>query len=138
MIIDHIGIVVKNINEGITQWKKCFGYTQITEEVINTKQKVLVVFMGKENSITIKLISPSEESSPIYGFAKRGGGLHHLCFKVGNIEQVIPLFKENGMRLISPPSPGEAFGNEDIAFLLAKNNLNIEVIDTDKKERKID
>ncbi len=42
------------------------------------------------------------------------------------------------MRLISPPTPGEAFGNENIAFLLAKNNLNIEMIDTDKKEKIID
>jgi hypothetical protein len=29
-----------------------------------------------------------------------------------------------------PPQPGEAFGNKDIAFFLANNNLNVELIDT--------
>jgi len=134
MIVDHIGIVVKDINDGINQWETTFGYSQMTKEVLNTRQKVKIVFMTKENSITIKLISPFDESSPISGFAKRGGGLHHLCFKTGDIKTEIPILKDNGLMLISPPAPGEAFGNDDIAFLLAKNNLNIELIDTDKKE----
>ncbi len=133
MIIDHIGIVVKNLEAGVSQWEKCFGYKQKTKEVTNSKQKVSVVFMEKKNSLTIKLIAPSNESSPIFKFAQRGGGLHHLCFKVEDMKMEIDLFKENGLLLISPPTPGEAFDNEKIAFLLAQNNLNIELIDTDKK-----
>lgn len=86
MNIDHIGIVVKDITEGILQWKESFGYQQKTVETINSKQKVKVVFMEKGNSITVKLLEPLDETSPIYGFTKRGGGLHHLCFKVDNLE----------------------------------------------------
>ena len=134
MQIDHIGIVVMDMSSGINQWKNSFGYKQKTIETTNSKQKVKVVFMEKDNSTTIKLLEPLDETSPIYGFARRGGGLHHLCFKVDQMEHEISLLKENGLRLISPPAPGEAFGNENIAFLLAKNNLNIELIDTDKKE----
>jgi methylmalonyl-CoA/ethylmalonyl-CoA epimerase len=133
MVIDHIGIVVKNMQQGIIQWEQCFGYKQMTQEVINTRQKVKVIFMEKENSVTIKLLEPIDESSPIYAFTKRGGGLHHLCFKTDHMEIEIPLLQENGLRLISPPTPGEAFDNENIAFLLAQNNLNVELIDTDKK-----
>ncbi len=138
MIIDHIGIVVLEMENGITQWTECFGYSKLTEVVTNKIQKVDVVFLSKKNSVTVKLISPAHISSSVYGFAKRGGGLHHICFKVGDMEQEIPILKQKGMRLISPPTPGEAFGNENIAFLLAKNNLNIELIDTDKKEELID
>ena len=60
MVIDHIGIVVKSIEEGISYWKKVFGYRQMTEIVINTRQKVNVVFLTKENSLLIKLIEPTD------------------------------------------------------------------------------
>lgn len=135
MIIDHIGIVVKSIEEGIKQWTDVFGYSQMTDIVINTRQKVKVTFMKKENSIQIKLISPSEESSPISAFAKRGGGVHHLCFKTDNLETTIEELEKNKneLRVLVKPQPGEAFDNEKIAFALAKNNLNIELIDTEKR-----
>ena len=40
MIIDHLGIVVKSIEKGINYWEEVFGYKQMTEIVINTRQKV--------------------------------------------------------------------------------------------------
>ena len=82
MIIDHLGIVVKSIEEGISYWEKVFGYKQMTEIVINTRQKVKVVFLTKENSLLIKLIEPTDETSPVYRIARKGGGLHHLAFQV--------------------------------------------------------
>lgn len=133
MIIDHIGIVVKNIAKGIEFWKNVFGYSQKTGVVINTRQKVKVVFMQKENSITIKLTEPIDETSPIYVFAKKGGGLHHLCFKCDNIENQLEEFATKRIRVLTPPLPGEAFDNENIAFVYAGQGLNIELIDTDKK-----
>ena len=137
MIIDHIGIVVKEIQEGIAYWQTTFGYEQATEVVENSRQKVLVVFMQKDASTMVKLIQAVDESSPIYAFARRGGGLHHLCFKVENMEAGTKQLKENGCHLIVPAQPGEAFGNHDIAFLLSKMHLNIELIDTDHKAEKI-
>jgi methylmalonyl-CoA/ethylmalonyl-CoA epimerase len=115
------------------QWEKMFGYKKVSDIVLNTLQKVHVVFLSKKGSITIKLIEPSDEESPIFLFAKRGGGLHHLCFRCDDLSVQIPILKQKGARCIVPPQPGEAFENENIAFLLAGNNLNIEVIDTDKK-----
>ena len=53
MVIDHISIAVKNIMEGITYWESVFGYKQMTEIVINSLQKVKVVFLKKEKSLTI-------------------------------------------------------------------------------------
>ncbi len=133
MIIDHIGIVVKNIPDAIEHWKTIFGYEQMTEIVENTRQKVKVVFLKKENSQTIKLIEPSDETSPIFALAKRGGGLHHLCFKCDSLEKQLDEFTEKGLRILTQPQPGEAFDNENIAFVFAKNGLNVELIDTDKK-----
>jgi methylmalonyl-CoA/ethylmalonyl-CoA epimerase len=137
MVVDHLGIVVKSIEQGIEYWEKVFGYKQMTEIVINTRQKVKVVFLKKENSLLIKLIEPTDESSPIYKVAMKGGGLHHLGFHCKDINEEITRLKSFGLRVITSPQPGEAFENNQIAFLLGDQALNIELIDTDKKSRKI-
>ncbi|MGI6396540.1 MAG: VOC family protein [Desulfomonilia bacterium] len=133
MIIDHIGIAVKSLQEGIKHWEQVFGYRQATEIIVNTRQKVKVVFMKKENSIDIKLIEPTDETSPVYIFSQKGGGLHHLCFKCDDIEMELNVMKSKGLRILTPPQPGEAFENKDIAFVFAKQGLNIELIDTEKR-----
>jgi methylmalonyl-CoA/ethylmalonyl-CoA epimerase len=133
MIIDHIGIVVRSLEPAIRQWREMFGYAQTSEIVTNTRQKVRVVFLGKKDSLTVKLLEPADDSSPVSLFARKGGGLHHLCFRCHSLEAQIPALQEHGARLLVPPQPGEAFMNRDIAFLMAGNNLNIELIDTAEK-----
>jgi len=134
MTIDHIGIVVRSLEQGIQQWETIFGYRKNTPIVLNTRQKVRVVFMVKKNSLTIKLIEASDSSSPVFSLARKGGGLHHLCFRCDDMSAAMPALKDKGAVFIVPPQPGEAFNNRDIAFFLAKNNLNIELIDTREKQ----
>ena len=133
MIIDHIGMVVPSLDEGISQWEKLFGYEQMTEKVTNVRQKVHVVFLAKNNSCVVKLVEPMDLQSPIYKFALRGGGLHHLCFKCRSVNEEVNRFGHMGLHIISKPQPGEAFENEPIAFVYAQHGLNVELIDTDKK-----
>jgi len=135
LIIDHIGIVVKSIEKGIEHWENVFGYTKKTEIVVNTRQKVRVVFLEKEGSTLIKLIEPTDETSPSYRAIKSGGGLHHLCFKCEDLDEQIAELKQKGLRVLVDPEPGEAFENEKIAFIYVKHGLNIELIDTAKKAK---
>ncbi len=137
MVIDHIGIAVKSIEKGIEHWERAFGYTQATEVVVNTSQKVKVAFMEKANSLQIKLISPSGEDSPLNKFLATGEGVHHLCFKCDDLDDQLVELKAKGLRIIAPPQPGEAFDNENIAFVFGKMGLNIEVIDTDKRAKRL-
>jgi methylmalonyl-CoA/ethylmalonyl-CoA epimerase len=137
LIIDHIGIAVRSITEGIEYWKKVFEYEQLTEIVINTRQKVKVVFLTKKESLTVKLIEPIDETSPVYEFAKKGGGLHHLCFRCDNMEYELRRLNAMSLRILAGPQPGEAFENENIVFVYAKQGLNIELIDTDKKAKRL-
>ena len=130
MVIDHIGVVVRSLEQGIRQWEALFGYQKNSDIVTNTRQKVRVVFLAKKDSVAVKLLEPSEPSSPVDALARRGGGLHHICFRCDDLQTQIPLLQQQGVRLIVPPQPGEAFGNRDIAFLFSENNLNIELIDT--------
>jgi len=133
MNIDHICFAVKNLQEGIAYWDRVFGYKQMTEIVINSRQKVKVTFLKKENSITIKLIEPVEGNQSLTNFVNKGGGFHHLCFKCDDVNESLKDLKEKGLLTLVPPQKGEAFNNHDIAFLLAKYGINIELIDTDEK-----
>jgi methylmalonyl-CoA/ethylmalonyl-CoA epimerase len=133
MIIDHICFAVKNLDEGIVYWERVFGYRQMTRKVVNTLQKVRVAFLSKKDSLTIKLIEPLEDNIPLTNFVTRGGGFHHLCFRCENMNKELGELKEKGLITLVPPQPGEAFNNHNIAFVLARYGLNIEVIDTDEK-----
>ncbi len=133
MLVAHIGIVVRSLEQGIHQWEEVFGYARRFAIVTNTRHKVRVAFLAKNGSLTVKLVEPTDASSPIAVFARRGGGLHPLCFRCENLKLGVSLREEKGARLTVPPKPGEAFHNKEIAFL-SLANINVELIDTTEKE----
>jgi methylmalonyl-CoA/ethylmalonyl-CoA epimerase len=137
MIIDHICFAVKDIETAISRWTDAFEYEQMTEIVTNTRQQVKVVFLNREQSVTIKLIEPLPENESVMNFVKRGGGFHHLCFKCEDMQQQIKELNNRGLITLVAPQPGEAFENEEIAFLLTRFGVNIELIETDKKARRL-
>jgi len=133
MVIDHIGVVVKSIEKGVALWESAFGYRRMTDAVVNSRQKVRVVFLCKEKSLDVKLVEPTDTSSPVYSFAQKGGGLHHLCFRCESLVPELETLKKLGARVLTMPEPGEAFQGEQIAFVFAGQGLNIELIDTEKR-----
>ena len=74
----------------------------------------------KTNSVYIELIEPTDPDSPITNFVKEGGGFHHLCFEVDDIQQEIDKMVKKGARLVVAPVKG--FEDRVIAFLM----LNME------------
>ncbi len=133
MILDHIGIVVPSLEDAIDQWQRLFGYEKASAIVLNSRQKVRVVFLSRPDSLTVKLVEPAGPDSPVFAAARKGGGLHHLCFRCAALEAEIPRLEQQGARLIVPPQPGEAFNGHLIAFLLLGHQLNFELIDTSEK-----
>lgn len=133
MKIDHICFAVKSLDEGIAYWERVFGYRQMTRIVENSRQKVKVVFMSKDDSLTIKLIEPVVNNQSLLNFVNKGGGFHHICFKCSDMNQEMAELSHKGLITLVQPQEGEAFNNNKIAFLLAKYSLNIELIDTDEK-----
>ncbi len=137
MVIDHIGIAVRSLEDGIRKWESLFGYRKSSDVVVNTRQKVRVVFLSKQGSLLVKLFEPLDATSPTYLFARKGGGLHHVCFRCDDLTSQIKLLEGKGALLIAPPQPGEAFENHNIAFVLA-DHVNVELIDTDAKAGMVD
>lgn len=133
MKLDHICFAVSDIKDAMQYWHSVFGYRQMTKIVINSQQKVKVVFLCNDDSLPIKLIEPLDNRSALYNFAKRGGGFHHLCFQCRDINNRIGDLTQLGMKVLVPPQPGEAFSTSNIAFLLARFGLKIELIDNEEK-----
>jgi len=133
MQIDHIAVAVRSIDAAAERLSALLGYVRKTTKVTNSRQKVNVVFLSKQASLDIKLIEPSDAESPLWDFVRKGGGLHHLCFKVPDVATACADLAGKGARVIAQPAPGEAFDDHLIAFLYLGLGLNVEVIDTDDR-----
>ena len=131
--LHHIGIVVQNIKESLGEITNFLSFESISLPTLIGSQKVNICFL-KTNNVYVELIEPAEKNSPITDFAKNGGGFHHLCFEVDNIQQEINKMVKNGAHLIVPPVKG--FEDRLIAFLmlnLKKTNCKlIELVETKK------
>src|SRR5262249_58699644 len=88
------------------------------EHVEAQKVSVLVLSAGAKR---IELVEPASADSPISGFLrKRGGGLHHLAWKVDDVASAIAVLKAKGVRMIDEsPRPG-AHGTS-VAFVHPKS-----------------
>jgi methylmalonyl-CoA epimerase len=119
MKLHHIGIAVKNIEKKLPIWRDVLGLKlHGIQEVPDQKVKVAALEVG---GIHIELIEPTDADSPIYKFIeKRGEGLHHLCFDVKNIEEVLSAMKKNGVTLIDEV-PRKGAMNSKIAFVHPKD-----------------
>lgn len=133
MQIDHIAIAVRSVEAAAERMCALTGYQRRTSAVTNTRQQVNVLFLSKPGSIDIKLISPSDETSPLWGALKRGEGLHHVAFKVPDVGAACADLAAAGVRVLSPPQPGEAFDDHAIAFCYLGFGVNAELIDTDAR-----
>ncbi len=97
--IDHIGIAVESLEKGFEIYKH-MGWTSMDTEVV-ASEKVKVGFIQFENNVAVELLEPTDPSSVIAKFlAKRGPGIHHICYRVKNIEKVMETLKNEGVRLL--------------------------------------
>ncbi len=105
--IHHIGIAVPDLDSGASIWgPEGLGLVEEgREDVIPARTKVAMFPVGESR---IELLEPMGEDTPVAGFlAKRGPGIHHICFEVEDIEAEVDRLRELGVRLLSEtPQPG--------------------------------
>ena len=123
--LDHIGIAVKSLDAA--KIYEDLGLTVQHVETVET-QKVKTAFLSGGDS-NLELLEPTDPDSTIAKFIeKRGEGIHHICFRVDDIEKHLEELKAKGYRLINEhPVPG-AHGCR-VAFLhpAAGNGVLIEL-----------
>lgn len=116
--INHVAIVVENIEISLKFWRDGLGLElDHIEEV--PSQNSLVAFLPVGES-EIELVQPTSNDSGMAKFLeKRGEGMHHLCIEVNDIEGVMCLLNERGIRLIDE-IPNELPGRK-MAFIHPKS-----------------
>jgi methylmalonyl-CoA/ethylmalonyl-CoA epimerase len=116
--INHIGIVVPDIENSLSFWRDALGLKLDHIEDVPV-QKSVVAFLPSGES-EIELVKPSSDDSGVAKFLKeRGSGMHHLCFEVDNIEEMLSDLKSRGIRLINE-TPIEMEGRKT-AFIHPKS-----------------
>lgn len=116
--IDHIGVAVNSNAEGKKFWSDVLGLPYEGEETVS-EQKVTTAFMPVGES-EVELLESTEPGGPISNFLeKKGQGVHHIAFRVDNIDQALEELKEKGVQLIDE-TPRKGAGGARIAFLHPK------------------
>jgi len=116
--VDHIAIVVRSIEEGLQGYEGALGF-ELTEVKEMPEQAVRIAFLPVGES-EIELVEPLTADSGVARFLeKRGEGLHHICFKVDDIEVALQDLAAQGVRLIDQRPRQGAHGR--VAFLHPKS-----------------
>jgi methylmalonyl-CoA epimerase len=82
------------------------GLTERTPDAPDRIQQVTASFMtlAPEGECFLELLEPIGDDAPIANFLKkRGGGLHHLCFTVDDIEEATATLKAEGFQCVASP-----------------------------------
>ncbi len=127
--LHHVAIVVPSIAAARKTYVDVLGMQAgAVEHVPDQKVNVLVCHAGEQR---IELVEPAAPDSPVTAFlAKRGGGLHHLAYRVANLETALARLRAAGLRLIDESSRPGAHGTR-IAFVhpSAANGVLTELVE---------
>lgn len=116
--LDHIGIAVEKIDAALPVWEGVLGLPlHGIEEVAEQKVKTAFMPIGESK---IELLETTDPEGPIGKFiAAKGQGVHHLAFRVANIDEALAELKTKGVRLIDE-TPRYGAGGARIAFIHPK------------------
>jgi methylmalonyl-CoA/ethylmalonyl-CoA epimerase len=129
--LHHVGFVVASIEEGAASFAASLGATWDGNIVFDPLQKVRVTFLSTHaDDALIELVEPGDPDSPVSRFLSRGGGLHHLCYEVPDLEAHLAFSTSVGAIIIRPPVPAVAFGGRRIAWALTRKRLLVEFLET--------
>ncbi|MDI6797787.1 MAG: methylmalonyl-CoA epimerase [Desulfatibacillaceae bacterium] len=116
--IDHLGIAVNGIDDACAFWRDILGLPLEGTETVAT-QKVTTAFMPVGES-EVELLESTAPDGPVAKFIEsKGQGVHHVAFRVENIEEALAELKAKGVRLIDE-TPRIGAGGAKIAFLHPK------------------
>ena len=129
MPIDHLGVAVKDLGAASLPYQ-LLGLPVEGEDERIESQGVRVRAFRAQGSL-VELLEPTSSDSPIAKFLEqRGEGLHHIAFRVENLDAEIARLTEEGARFINPePRPGRS--NTRVIFLHPKwaNGVLIELVE---------
>lgn len=99
MKISHLGIAVRSISDSLAFYRDALGLELTeTEKVEDQGVNVALLPVGESR---IELLEPFSEETPVGRFiAKRGEGLHHICYEVEDLQSKLEELRSRGVRVL--------------------------------------
>ncbi len=117
--VDHIGFAVADLDQAVEFYTKSFNITEW--ERISMPDRHMEMAVTRFGETLLELIMPtSEEGAIAKHIQKNGPGIHHIAYRVDDIEASLKELEARGVRLVDKqPRPG--IHNTKIAFLHPRN-----------------
>ena len=127
--IDHIGIMVKDLDEAMQKFSEAFELkVSRVEQMDELNLKLAFIHIGE---VMIELLEPTGPGICQDFISKNGEGIHHICFKVPDIGEALQ--KVGRVLKLRDKEPLRGSGGSRIAFLDPSSIFNVE---TELIERK--
>ena len=119
--LNHVAIVVPDLAAAAALYRDTLG-ARVSPPHPLPAHGVTVVFVELPNS-KIELLEPLGEGSPVSGFLERNpaGGMHHLCYEVGDIIAARDRLVASGARVLGEGEPKEGAHGKPVLFLHPKD-----------------
>lgn len=102
--VAHVGIAVTDLGESVAFYRDVLGL-EPREPVKAEGADIVSVHIGE---VEVELMQPDTPDGPVARFiAKRGPGIHHICYRVPDLEAALEECRVKGYRLVDErPRPG--------------------------------
>jgi methylmalonyl-CoA/ethylmalonyl-CoA epimerase len=119
--LNHVAIAVPDLEAAAARYRDLLG-AEVSQPQVLAEHGVTVVFVQLPNS-KVELMQPFGEQSPIGKFLERnpGGGIHHLCFEVNDIEDAAATLVKGGARILGDGRPKTGAHGLPVLFLHPKD-----------------
>jgi methylmalonyl-CoA/ethylmalonyl-CoA epimerase len=119
--IAHVGIAVADLESALAFYRDVLGVEPHQPETVDGATIVALSFGDAE----VELLAPMEPDSPISRFlARRGPGIHHICYRVPNLDAALEACRKAGYRLVDEV-PRKGAAGRRIAFVHPKATAGI-------------
>jgi len=119
--LNHVAIAVPNLEAAARKYRNILG-ANVSEPQALPEHGVTVIFVELENTKT-ELLEPLGENSPIAAFLAKNpsGGIHHMCYEVGDILAARDALKGEGVRVLGDGEPKTGAHGKPVLFLHPKD-----------------
>jgi methylmalonyl-CoA/ethylmalonyl-CoA epimerase len=127
----HLGVAVSDIEPTLAEYQSIFGYKVRSGPFDDPIQKVSVCFLttGEPGDVTIELVAPAGEDSPIKKFLMKGIGAYHFCYEVDDICEALQHVRSHGCLVIQEPASAVAFAGRRIAWFYTPTRQLVELVE---------
>jgi methylmalonyl-CoA/ethylmalonyl-CoA epimerase len=119
--IAHVGVAVPDLEAALAFYRDVLGLAPGPPELVDGASIVSLPFGESE----IELLTPRDPAGPIARFLeRRGAGIHHICYRVPDLDQALEACRRSGYRLVDE-QPRTGAGGRRIAFLHPSSTAGI-------------